>query len=90
MTDQKSLPDAPVEIPYKRWRHKARGYVVNVIEVSNTLGNHGYLTYVRVEGKGQKPRIKTWPAQAFLEAFEPVVKRRVMTRYQRITKKDRD
>lgn len=85
---EKKLPAEPVEIPYKRWRHKEKGYTVNVIQVSHTLGKLGYLTMVRVECKGLPPA--SWTAATFLKTFEPVVKRKVPTRYQRITRKDRD
>lgn len=79
----------PIEIPYKRWRHKDRGYLVTVLEVHHRLGEHGWLTTVRVLCTDW-PRPKSWPAQVFLNTFESVVKRKVMTRYQRIAKKDRD
>ena len=83
------IQDGPIDIPYKRWRHKERGHIVTVIGVHHALGKLGYLTTVRGTCPDW-PRARSWTASLFLEAFEPVVKRKVMTRYQRITRKDRD
>lgn len=63
----------PTPIEYKRWRHKERAYLVEVFQVLNFRGKHGYHTVVVVERKGA--RSTSWPAKTFLKLFEPYGRR---------------
>lgn len=68
---RKALPKEPVEIRYKRWRSKSRGYVVEVTSTHNYSGQHGMHTVVLVVEKGSDDTEK-WPAMKFLAEFEPL------------------
>jgi hypothetical protein len=73
----------PVRIEYPRWRHKERRYVVRVEGLQNFRGALGYVTVIRVSRKGY--RNAEWPAQTFLETFEPVGRKwRMKNRWDRI------
>jgi hypothetical protein len=63
--------EEPVEIRYKRWRNKAKGYEVKVESVRNFKGKHGYFSTVTVVRKKTKVEVK-WPVLAFIKAFEPL------------------
>jgi len=69
------MPDAePVKIEFKRWRHKDRGYIVEVEKTVNYRGKHGYLTIITTKRKGVAKRT-SWYAATFLKAFVPVSRR---------------
>ncbi len=62
----------PVEIPYKKWRHRVRKSIVQVTAVHHYRGHEGcYYTTVTVEGRSS-PHPVVWPSKVFLETFEPV------------------
>lgn len=69
-SSHRGLTDKPVEIPYKRWKHKDKGYIVTVYGVRNYLGKHGYLSVVDFREKDGPER--TMPATGFLKAFSPI------------------
>lgn len=78
----------PVKIDYKRWKHKERGHIVEVFQVLNFLGKHGYHTVVVVEEQG-KPRRVTWPAKTFLRIFQPYGRRmRRLSRWDWINREE--
>lgn len=83
-----NLPTAsPVEVEYKRYRHRRKGTVVVVINVTNHPGTLGYYTAVTVEEKGGKQ--VTWPGTVFLKTFEPIGRKIRPNRYTRLRgKKD--
>lgn len=71
--------DEPVEIPYKRWKHKTKGYIVTVYAVRNYQGAHGFHSVVIVhDGHG---KAKSWVAKAFLETFEPIGRKMKVKRW---------
>lgn len=54
-------------IQHKRWRHKARGYEVEVLDTRNA----GCPT-VTVDRTQYAVLKRTWTVEAFLQAFEPL------------------
>lgn len=76
--------DRPVKIEYKRWRHKTRAYTVEVFQVENFRGKHGWFTMVSVIRKGES-KMTSWPSGSFLKEFEPYGRRlKRKTRYARL------
>lgn len=83
------MTEEPIRVPFKRWRHKARGFIVHVVSVVNYQGKHGYYTTVVVRANRASPvgvaATMSWPGEKFLAAFEPAGRRiRRLTRWQRL------
>jgi hypothetical protein len=69
------MPDEePPKIEFRRWRHKERGYIVEVEQVTNYRGKHGYLTVVVLKRSGMV-KSTSWHATTFLKAFTPISRR---------------
>ncbi len=78
----------PVKIEYKRWRNKDKGYIVEVFEVRNFSGKHGFHSVVVTEREGTERRV-SWPARTFMRVFEPCGRRlRRLSRWERIDRGD--
>lgn len=60
--------DADNPIKHKRWKHRERGYVVEVLGVTN-LGNN---RTVKVDRTHSAKKHRTWNQDAFLKEFEPI------------------
>lgn len=76
----------PVAIPYKRWKSKAKSYVVTVTAVTYKRGTKAEVTYVTfTDGK----KTWSWSSEAFLRAFDPVGRKlRPKTVWQLLLGKD--
>jgi len=68
-----SFRTRPFETGFYKWRHSTQGYLVEVLDVRNFLGKHGYYSTVLVRGTRQRQdSTKVWSADLFRANFEPV------------------
>ena len=78
------LTESPVEIPYRRWKHATRGYIVTVYAVRNYLGDHGFHSVVIVHDQHNTERV--WAAPIFLKTFKPIGRKlRIKSWWERIS-----
>lgn len=80
--------EEPVEIEYKRYRNKRKGYTVEVTGVTHRRGTFGYHTTVHV--RQPKGKACSWPAKTFLRTFEPVGRKiQLRTIRDRVMRRDK-
>lgn len=81
--------DEPVAIEHVRYRNKAAGYVVVVLEVHHhPATERGYHSMVVVRGsRTSKDKRVVWPAKVFLRQFEPIGRKvRLRSSWERLKK----
>lgn len=65
------MPDDPPEIQHKRWRHRKKGYEVEVLAVHNHNAPPFHRTVV-VDRTQYTKKERTWNAVLFVKEFEPL------------------
>jgi len=75
-----------MDAPYKRYRHKAHDYIVEVLGVQECSGKATTFKVILVRGSlASKTTRATWHLEKFHELFKPVGKRlRERTRWDRL------
>lgn len=61
---------APFETKYPRWRHRTRGYRVEILEIVSGKGDTGYFSQVLIIRLDNKRRA-AWSAEVFKLEFKP-------------------
>ena len=62
-----------LDVPYRRYRHRESGYVVEVLSVEAHSGQAVTFKTVRVKGTLLNPERETsWNLESFLQLFAPV------------------
>lgn len=58
---------------YIKWRHIRDGYSVEIANIQNFEGKHGFYTTITVKGtKHSRTKTQVWPADTFRSYFEPI------------------
>jgi hypothetical protein len=53
-----TLRQKPFETSYPKWRNVKHGYTVKVLGVRNFRGDHGYYSFVEIEGTFRDPKLR--------------------------------